>query len=207
MGRAQMRVQRIEEAIGRMRVTAPQAGTVIYLADWQEQKRKVGDTCWHTDRVLEIPDLDAMLARCEVDEEDAAKIEPGQPAVLRLDAHGDIEYRARVRTVQSALQPKRTQPQLKVVRLELELEGTDRLRMRPGMRVRGDVEVDRRREVVSIPLDAVTVGAEGPVVVRKGLMWSDRVVVRLGARNAARIEVLEGLAAGDRVLVGAGGPP
>lgn len=207
LDRAQMRVQRLEDAIRRMRVTAPQAGTVIYLTDWQEQKRKIGDTCWYADRVLELPDLDAMLARCEADEEDAAKLAPGQPVILRLDAHGDIEYHARVGTVRSALQPKRTQPQLKVVRLELELETTDRLRMRPGMRVRGDVEVDRRREVVSIPLDAVTVGADGPVVVRRGWMKIDRVAVRLGARNATRIEVLEGLAAGDRVLVAAGGPP
>lgn len=207
LDRADMRVQRIEEAIGRMRVTAPQAGTVIYLSDWNEQKRKVGDTCWYADRVLELPDLDAMLARCEADEEDAAKLEPGQPVVLRLDAHGDLEYRARIRTVQSALQPKRTQPQLKVVRLELELERTDRVRMRPGMRVRGEVEVGRRREVVSIPLDAVIVGAEGPVVVRKCWLRTERVAVRLGARNASRIEVLEGLADGDRVLVGAGGQP
>ncbi|MCU0291399.1 MAG: HlyD family efflux transporter periplasmic adaptor subunit [Thermoanaerobaculaceae bacterium] len=207
LDRAEMRVQRIEEAIGRMRVTAPQAGTVIYLTDWNEQKRKVGDTCWYADRVLELPDLDAMLARCEADEEDAAKLEPGQPVVLRLDAHGDIEYRARIRTVQSALQPKRTQPQLKVVRLELELETTDRVRMRPGMRVRGDVEVGRRRDVVSIPLDAVTVGAEGPVVVRKGWMRTERLAVRLGARNATRIEVLAGLADGDRVLLGAGAAP
>lgn len=207
LDRAEMRVQRIEEAIGRMRVTAPQAGTVIYLADWNEQKRKVGDTCWYADRVLELPDLDAMLARCEADEEDAAKLEPGQSVVLRLDAHSDIEYRARIRTVQSALQPKRTQPQLKVVRLELELETTDRVRMRPGMRVRGDVEVGRRRDAVSIPLDAVTVGAEGPVVVRKGWMRTERVAVRLGARNATRIEVLAGLEDGDRVLLGAGAAP
>ena len=33
------------------------------------------------------------------------------------------------------------------------------------------------------------------------------MAVRLGARNATRIEVLEGLADGDRVLVGAGGAP
>jgi multidrug efflux pump subunit AcrA (membrane-fusion protein) len=79
--------------------------------------------------------------------------------------------------------------------------------MRPGMRVRGDVEVGRRRDAVSIPLDAVTVGAEGPVVVRRGWMRTERVAVRLGARNATRIEVLEGLADGDRVLIGAGAAP
>jgi len=206
LDRAQMRVQRLEEAIGRMRVTAPQAGTVIYLTDWQEQKHKVGDTCWYSDRVLELPDLDAMLARCEADEEDAPRLKPGQPVTVRLDAHGDLEYQARVRSVQSALQPKRTQPQLKVARLELELGITDRLRMRPGMRVRGDVEIGRRPDVVSIPLEAVSVGSDGPVVVRKGWMGTERVAVRLGVRTTTRIEVLQGLAAGDRVRIGEARP-
>lgn len=203
--RAQLRVAELEDGIARMRVTAPQPGTVILLTDWQGDKRKVGDTIWYADKLLELPDLDRMAARCEADEEDLARLRAGQKVVLRLDAHPDIEVPGRVRAVRTTLQPRTTQPQLKVVRLEVDLERTDRLRMRPGMRVRGEVEVERRRDVVTIPLEAVRIEAGGATVA--GRRWGTlrRVPVRLGTRAANRIQVVEGLAAGERVLLHNGG--
>lgn len=203
--RAQLRVAELEDGIARMRVTAPQPGTVIYLTDWQGDKRKVGDTIWYADKLLELPDLDRMAARCEADEEDLARLRAGQKVVLRLDAHPDMGVPGRVRAVRTTLQPKTTQPQLKVVRLEVDLERTDRLRMRPGMRVRGEVEVERMRDVITIPLEAVRVEAGVATVTSRRWGTLSRVPVRLGARAANRIQVVDGLLAGDRVVLHNGG--
>lgn len=203
--RAELRVVELEAGIAAMRVTAPRAGTVIFVTDWQGDKRKVGDSIWYSDKLLELPDLDLMAARCEADEVDMARLLAGQKTILRLDAHPDTEYPGRVRAVRSTLQPRPSQPQLKVVRLEVDLEKTDRLRMRPGMRVRGEVEVERISDTLTIPLDAVSVDAGASHVTRQGWRTNTRVPVRLGARNATRIQVIEGLQAGDRVLLGNGG--
>jgi multidrug efflux pump subunit AcrA (membrane-fusion protein) len=73
------------------------------------------------------------------------------------------------------------------------------------MRVRGEVEVERISDTLTIPLDAVSVDAGGSHVTQQGWRTKTRVPVRLGARNASRIQVIEGLQAGDRVLLGNGG--
>lgn len=205
--RAELRVAELEAGIAAMRVTAPRAGTVIYVTDWQGDKRKVGDSIWYADKLLELPDLDLMAARCEADEEDMARLLAGQRAILRLDAHPDTEYEGRVRAVRSTLQPRPSQPQLKVVRLEVDLERTDRLRMRPGMRVRGEVEVERARDVLTIPLDAVSVRDGGAWVTRRAWGVRTQVPVSLGARNSTRIQVVAGLRAGERILLRNGGAP
>src|SRR5206468_2364017 len=57
-----------EAAIKAMMVTAPRDGTVVYTMDWKGDKRKVGDSCWRGQRVVEIPDLNKMKAKGEVDE-------------------------------------------------------------------------------------------------------------------------------------------
>ena len=44
--RAAARVREIREQLARMQVAAPRAGVVIYAANWQDEKPKVGDTIW-----------------------------------------------------------------------------------------------------------------------------------------------------------------
>src|SRR6185436_3738102 len=66
-------VARSQDAIQRMTVLAPRDGTVVYATSpWGPgEKKKVGDTCWKAERVIEIPDLTKMKADGEVDEVDA----------------------------------------------------------------------------------------------------------------------------------------
>ena len=50
--RAEERVKEIRESIGRMTVGAPRDGTVIYVTDWRETKKKVGDSMWRAERLM-----------------------------------------------------------------------------------------------------------------------------------------------------------
>jgi len=75
---AERRVREIREAITSMKVTAPRDGTVVYVSNWRDEKKKVGDTVWRRDKVLEIPDLRRMEAKAEVDEADAGRIVSGR---------------------------------------------------------------------------------------------------------------------------------
>jgi HlyD family secretion protein len=79
------------------------------------------------------------------------------------------------------------------------LDRTDPLRMRPGMRFRGEVETGRAPKVLLVPSEAVLATAAGPLVYRKTLLGTEAVRPRLGRRNVSEVEVLGGLAAGDRL--------
>ena len=206
LARAEAELERVGDAISRMTRTAPRSGLVIHVADrWSNEKKKVGDTCWAADAVVEIPELQHMECDGEVQEALAGRVRAGQAVSLRLDAHPDTEYRGRVRSLSRTVQEKSWNNPLKVVRLVVELERTDPERMRPGMRLRGTIEAARLHDVVTVPLAAVTASSDGPVVeVRRFGGWR-RVPVELGERNREQVEVRSGLAAGDRVaLRGAG---
>jgi len=191
-----------EAAIKAMTVTAPRDGTVVYTTDWKGDKRKVGDSCWRGQRVVEIPNLNKMKAKGEVDEVDAGKIAVGERVTFRLDAHPDDELHGTItqaaRTVQ---QQANTKNPVKVLNVDIAVDKTDPAKMRPGMRFQGTVELARSRNAVVIPRGAVFVSSKGPIAYRRGVFGVSQVPLKLGRENDKVVEVLSGLGAGDRVLV------
>jgi multidrug efflux pump subunit AcrA (membrane-fusion protein) len=197
--RAEERVKEIRESIGRMTVGAPRDGTVIYVTDWRETKKKVGDSVWRAERLMEIPDLRHMVAKGEVDEVDAGKIAVGQKVALRLDAHPDVEFGGRVSSIWKTVQRQSYQNPLKVVRLDIVLDRSDTVRMRPGMRFRGTIETARIERPLLIPTEAVFPTPDGPVAWRRTLLGYEAARLEVGRRNDKVVEVLGGLSEGDEV--------
>jgi HlyD family secretion protein len=198
--RAAARVQETQAAIQRMTVPAPRDGTVVYVANRGQEKKKVGDSCWVAEKVIEIPDLRRMRAEGQVDEADAGRLEVGQRVTLTLDAHPDVVFTGRVRSIRSAVRRKSNANPLKVVGLELELDRTDPQRMRPGMRFLGTVEIERAPRALVVPAEAVFNRPDGPVIYRPGRWGVEEVRPRLGRRNERLVEVVSGLSEGDRIL-------
>jgi HlyD family secretion protein len=195
-------VANTQDAIRQMMRTAPRDGTVVYATNWRGEKKKVGDSCWKAERVVEIPDLTRMKAEGEVDEVDAGRVAVGQRVTLRLDAHPDDELHGTITTAARTVQRKRgTQDPVKVLRVDIALDKTDPAKMRPGMRFQGTIELGRVKNAVLIPREAVFVSSDGPFVHVRNAVDVDRVPVRLGRQNDKTVEVLSGVAAGARVLV------
>jgi len=198
--RAQRLVRETEDALRRMTVTAPRAGTVIYMTNWRGDKKKVGDQVWRRERIIELPNLSTMMAQGEVDESDAGRIAEGQLVSIRLDAHPEVVYRASIESIWRTVQRKSfSRNPIKVVRLDLDLAETDQERMRPGMRFRGTIETERLEHVLVVPAHTVFPTDSGPVVYRKTVLGHEQVLVELGQRNAEFVQVLGGLQAGDRI--------
>lgn len=197
--RAAARVSEMEDAIRRMTVKAPSAGTVVYLASGEGEKKKVGDSCWRGQSVLEIPDLRSMRADGEVDEADAGRIAVGQRVTLRLDAHPDDVFTGRVRSIGGTVRSRSESNPLKVVKLEIDLDRTDPQRMRPGMRFTGTVEIERASRVLVAPAETVFNRPDGPVVFRRKGWGNEELRPVLGRRNERLVEIVKGLAAGDLI--------
>lgn len=194
---AAARVRETQAAIDRMTVTAPREGTVVYITD-RGEKKKVGDSCWRGERVIEIPDLRRMRAEGQIDEADAGRVEAGQRVTLRLDAHPDVLFTGRVQSIRDSVQRKSRGSPLKVVEVAVDLDQTDPQRMSPGMRFVGTVEVERVPRALVVPAEAVFNRPDGPVVhVRPGA----EARPQLGRRNGRFVEVLSGLREGDRVAL------
>lgn len=198
---AAAKLAEIGTMIGQMTVTAPRDGTVVYVTNRQGEKKKVGDSVWQAERILEIPSLAHLKAEGEIDEADFGRIAVGQPVALRLDAHPDVAFTGRVRGIRSALQEKKEESGVprKVGVLDIELARTDPQRMRPGMRFRGTVEIARLAGAVVVPAEAVLATAAGPRVFRRSWWGPEEVTPRLGRRNPRWVQILAGLEPGERV--------
>jgi multidrug efflux pump subunit AcrA (membrane-fusion protein) len=195
-------VARTQSAINQMTVKSPRAGTVVYVTNWRGEKKKIGDSVWKAERVIELPDLQKMKAEGEVDEVDAGRVALGQRVTLRLDAHPDDELRGTITQAARTVQRKKaTQDPLKVLRVDIKLDRTDPAKMRPGMRFQGLIELGRVKNAILIPREAVSLGPEGPFVWRRDALDVEQVNVKLGRENDEFVEVLSGVQPGDRVLV------
>jgi HlyD family secretion protein len=196
---ARSRVAHLESAIARMTVTAPAPGILVYRTNWRDEKKKVGDNAWSGETILAVPDLSSMEAAGFVDEADGGGVAPGQPVTLRLEARPDLDLHGTVRRVARTVRQRSARVPVKVFRVDVALQATDPTVMRPAMRFRGEIETGRLGGRLVVPRDAVFLRASGPVVWRRGRLGWRQVAVHLGARNRRFVEVLGGVAEGDRL--------
>ena len=191
-----------QNTIKAVAIVAPRNGTIVYVTNWRGDKKKVGDTCWRMERVIEIPDLGRMMAKGEVDESDAGKVAVGQRVVFNLDAHPDEEFTGTISDASRTVGKRQgTTDPIKVLKVNIKLDRTDPAKMRPGMRFHGTVELARAKNALLIPRNAVFVTDRGPVAYRRGTFSVTAMPLTLGGENEKSVEVLSGLSASDRVLV------
>jgi HlyD family secretion protein len=196
---AKAEVEALQSSIEKMSVKAPQDGIVIYRTDWQDQKKKVGDSPWYGETILSLPDLSEMRAEGFVDEADGGMVADGQSVVLRLEARSDLDLRGKVRRVGRTVRQRSWRTAVKVFKVEVALEKTDPTLMRPAMRFRGEIETARIPGLLLVPREAVFLRNSGPVVwARRALRWTE-VPVRLGRSSQRQVEVVQGLAEGERL--------
>ena len=195
---AQKRVAELQQNIVAMQVMSPRDGTVVLPMNWQGEKHKVGDGVWKMEDILQIVGLGKMIGNGVVDEVDIARVSVGQTVALRLDALPDVQLAGSVQDLAKNVEPKSFTDPSKIVKLKVAI-GATKIPLRPGMRFRGNVEVERRPNAIVVPVECVFVKPDGPIAYRKRGQGFERVKLELGKRSASAIEVVKGLEPGDRV--------
>jgi len=191
-------IEQLRQSTTRLALTSPRAGTVVYPGNYAGENKKIGDTVYSSDVVVQIVVLGAMIGNGHVDEADLARIAVHEPVALRVDALPDVGLHGTVASIASSVQPSDTGAS-NVVRLQVAIEATTTCALRPGMRFRGQVETQRIPSVIQIPAEAVFVTPEGPVAYRETTGGLERVRLSLGHRSTETFEVTAGLSPGDRV--------
>jgi multidrug efflux pump subunit AcrA (membrane-fusion protein) len=140
-----------------------------------------------------------MKAKGDVDEADAGQVAVGQKVTINLEAHPDLDFTGRVKSIGSTVRRQSWRVPTKVYKIEIALDRTDPVAMRPAMRFRGEIETARIPSVLAAPRDAIFLRPTGPIAwVRKGGRFVETPVT-LGRRNKTHVEILTGLSDGDLV--------
>ncbi|MEQ9395818.1 efflux RND transporter periplasmic adaptor subunit [Haliea sp.] len=188
-------VQRVEAAralLAKTRIHSQIAGIVLRRAV------EPGDLVQPGRTLLEIARLGSSEILMPLDEKNLAPIALNQPAWVVADAYPERTLEANISFIAPSVDTARG-----TVDVHLALLAPADFLL-PGMTVSVTVETARREQALVIPNDALHQRDGSRAVafrVRDGTV--ERVDVRLGLFGTGSSEVLEGLEAGDRVLVDA----
>jgi RND family efflux transporter MFP subunit len=170
----------------------------------RERRSSVGEFLAPGAPVVVLVRVHPLRLRVTVPERDAAAIRAGQSVRVRLE--GDAaEHEGRVSRLSPALQE-----QNRTLSVEAEVPNPQG-KLRPGAFARAEIVVEADRKAVLIPASAIVAfaGMEKVIGVKDGRAVEKRI--RTGRRVGDRVEVLEGLALGEPVVVEpgnlAGGQP
>lgn len=197
LDRARREVATAETALEALRLTAPTAG-ILVIEDhpWEGRKLEAGDSVWTGLTVARIPDLQTLRARAVLFDVDHGKVEPGMPATCTVGAYPELGLTGRVAEVSQVAREVESSTLRRFFEVDVDLDGVDPERLRPGMSVKTEVVVASRAGVLTAPREALDLDAEPP---RAALAGGGRTEVALGPCNATRCVVESGLAEGQRL--------
>jgi HlyD family secretion protein len=199
--RAENRVNAIQRGMEGFQAKADRDGVVVYKVKWNGERYRVGETVWSGMPIVEIPDLNTILAEALVPEVDIGKVKNGQHAEVAIDAFPGRSFAGTVKSIGTLVRPKAWDIPNKVLDVQIALAQLDIAVMRPAMSIRVKIETNSVADCFAVPLKAVLTTAEGAVVkVKSDAGWRTQKV-KLGDSNGTDIIVIEGLNAGDHVAV------
>jgi membrane fusion protein (multidrug efflux system) len=185
----QARLQLAEARLSKMRVLAPFDGVVGI------RTVNVGDVLRDGTDIVNIEDIKTLKVDFRVPERLFTQLKVGLPVEVMTDALPGATYRGAI----EAINP-RIDANGRSLELRASLGNTDG-RLRPGMFARVRVIVGDRAEAFMVPEEAIVPQGDSFFVFRVAEGKAQRVPVRLGVRREGKVELLDNVRAGDRIVV------
>ncbi len=185
--RAEVDLARV--AVGKSEIRAPFDGVVTRR--WVKRGQLLAAHA----PVFDVADFSKLRADLRVPERDAVALAAGQPVQFHVDALGTQAFGATIERVAPVVD--RASGTVEVTVAVANPDG----RLRPGLFSRMDIAFLHIDDAVLMPKAAVLGSRNAAIayVVRDGKAM--RTPIRLGHENGTRVQVLEGLADGDAVVV------
>lgn len=143
-------------------------------------------------KVATLVDDSKMKMKINIGELDVPMVKVGDAVTIRVDALAK-EFEGRVATISSKADMART------YMLEVELPNANH-ELKSGMFARAEIRQDAAREVPTVPAEAIiTNGQRSQVFVAEGNVAKLKAV-KLGSSDRMKVEITEGVKAGDKVV-------
>jgi HlyD family secretion protein len=187
---AEARLDNIRLQLSRTEVKAPVAGKII------ARNAKIGAVATAAGEPMFVIVRDGELElRADVAEADVLRLAEDQPARLRAVGM-TTDLTGHLRLVEPTINPT-----TRLGRARIAID--DEAALRSGMFIEAEITI-AEREGLAVPLTALAASADGVSVLRVKDGVVERVLVKIGIRQGAYVEVLDGLSVGDQVVTKAG---
>ncbi|MEM8940629.1 MAG: HlyD family efflux transporter periplasmic adaptor subunit [Pseudomonadota bacterium] len=197
----QNKLDKQNAALGLIELKSPADGTFVYARTPWGAKLSKGQRVFAGRPVGLLPVRGKVRARLFVPESDAVGLEARQSVTFRLDSVVARQFTAKVSSVSSIASPRRRDDPQKFFVVEAEIDDVDPDLMRVGSSLQAEILTHEIESALFLPEQAVFFDKDSAYVyVVKGGEAEFRQV-QLGRRSPNLVEVVDGLAAGERVSV------
>lgn len=163
-------LSRANKDLGRTSIVAPMDG-VVSLLNVKKGEKVAGNSFNVGTEILRIANMDKIEVRVDVGENDIPKVKLGDSAVISIDAYSDRKFKGVVTQIASSnngasLQNNLTSSVNDVTQYKVyirllpdsykDLLGKKIFPFRPGMSANADIQTNTQKNVMSVPINAVT---------------------------------------------------
>ena len=229
--------------LGRTSIVAPMDG-VVSLLNVKKGEKVAGNSFNVGTEMLRIADMDKIEIRVDVGENDVPKVKLGDSALVNVDAYSERKFKGIVTQIASsnngaansalsAATSDVTQYKVYIRILKnsyADLLGKGSFPFRPGMSASADIQTKTQRNVITVPINAVTTRdkndslgtdkkkvaatdniaekntSDNDIAVVVFVKGADnkvtRVPVKTGIQDINYIEITSGVKVGDEVVTG-----
>lgn len=188
---ARATVEQARESHRARQLTSPIGGTVSV------RQVRFGEAVTTGQLAFSVVDLGALRVEVNLPERDLSRLRKGQKARIRSEILAEgVEAEGRIERISPVVDPASG-----TVKVTVAIDPGQAV-MRPGMFVAVEIVVDNHADAMLVPKRSVVYEEGEPfafVVTTEGTVA--RKPLRLGFTDRDRVEILEGVAPGDRVVV------
>ncbi len=181
--------EQVELEVSRTRISAPFGGYITH------RTVEIGQTVRNLDALFRLGAFSPLFADVHLSEREAARINPGQTAMVSLGSAGTDRIQGKVVRISPIVDDATG-----TVKVTVNLPPSGKS-FKPGAFVRVDIETDTRLEALLIPKRALLEeDGKNFVFVVQGTT-ADRRKITLGYSDDQDVEVRNGVSAGEQVVV------
>ena len=204
---AEASLNEAEENLDKTSIYAPVAGT-ISLLNVELGERVVGTGQMSGTELLRLADLSAMEVAVEVNENDIVRVNLNDTSIIEVDAFLGDEFKGIVTEIANSANVSGVSAD-QVTNFEVKIRILDNTNFRPGMTASVEVQTKLVKDVISVPIQAVTTrkdtaAASDNKKVECVFKYEDNkarfTIVKTGIQNDKYIQVLQGLSDRDVVI-------
>ena len=190
--------------LGRLTMHSPMDGLLVMMPIFRNGEFgqiELGDQVGPGQPFLKVVNPDSMQLEASVNQAAATALRIGLSAEISLDAFPGAKFRGKIYSIGAlATGGWRQNDFIRNIPIRLQIEGGDP-RLIPDLSGAADVTVQRKENVVRIPLEAVFTDAGKPTVFVREQGRFVRRPVELGMESNTHVEVVSGLKGGEDVAI------
>src|SRR6478752_1215818 len=155
--RAQAGSSGARDQLSKTTVYSPIDGTVTILNS-KLGERIVANGQFAGTEVMRVADLSHMEARVDVNENDVVNVKVGDKASIKIDAYPERRFHGTVYQIANTGKTTGLGTQEEVTNFEVKIGIDDHdVTLKPGLSCTADIETDTVKDVVAVPMQAVTI--------------------------------------------------